>query len=194
MAAIRGDIKGAMALGRESSAIAREIGDDAMAARSIQMEGYGAFMMGDLDTARPLLDEVLERSIRTGDRFGIGGAHHTVGQVARLQGRLDDAADHYRQAIQILHELGDEASLTEPLQGLAAVSVATSDPARAVRLLAANSAIRERLGGGPPPEWLQLGDPLEEARRALGEMAFAAAWESGLAMTTDEAVREAVRE
>jgi predicted ATPase/class 3 adenylate cyclase len=194
MAAIRGDIKGAMALGRESSAIAREIGDDAMAARSIQMEGYGAFMLGDLDTARPLLDEGLERAIRTGDRFGIGGAHHTVGQVARLQGRLGDATDHYRQAIQILHELGDEASLTEPLQGLAAVSVATGDPARGVRILAANSAIRERLGGGPPPEWLQLGDPLEEARMALGEMAYAAAWESGTAMTTDEAVREAVRE
>jgi predicted ATPase/class 3 adenylate cyclase len=194
MAAIRGDMDAAMALVRESSAIAREIGDDAMAARSIQMEGYGAFMMGDLDMARPLLEEGLERSIRTGDRFSIAGAHHTVGQVARLQGRLTDAAEHYRLAIKMLHELGDEASLTEPLQGLAALAVAMGDPERGVRLLAANASIRERLGGGPPPEWLQLGDPLEEARKMLSEMAYAAAWESGTAMTTDEAVREAIRE
>jgi predicted ATPase/class 3 adenylate cyclase len=194
MAAIRGDMEAAMALVRESSAIAREIDDDAMAARSIQMEGYGAFMMGDLDTARPLLEEGLERSTRTGDRFSIAGAHHTVGQVARLQGRLTDAAEHYRLAIQMLHELGDEASLTEPLQGLAALALTARDPERAVRLLAANASIRERLGGGPPPEWLQLGDPLEEARKMLSEQVFAAAWDSGTAMTTDEAVREAVRE
>jgi hypothetical protein len=94
----------------------------------------------------------------------------------------------------MLHELGDEASLTEPLQGLAALALTASDPERAVRLLAANASIRERLGGGPPPEWLQLGDPLEEARKMLSEQVFAAAWDSGTAMTTDEAVREAVRE
>jgi hypothetical protein len=58
--------------------------------------------------------------------------------------------------------------------------------------LGANAAIRERLGGGPPPEWLRLGDPLGEARRLLTEAAYSHAWEAGLRMTVDEVVREAL--
>jgi hypothetical protein len=114
-----------------------------------------------------------------------------VGQVARLQGRLPDAAEHYRAAIRIMHELGDQASLTEPLQGLAAVEIASGDAERGVRLLAATGAIRERLGGGPPPEWLRLGDPLATARETLSEHAYEAARDAGMAMSIDEAMGEA---
>jgi hypothetical protein len=118
-------------------------------------------------------------------------AHHTVGQVARLDGRFADAAAHDREALRFGHQLGDNASLTGPLQGLAAVAVATRDLERGVRLLGANAAIRKRLGGGPPPEWPRLGDPLGDARRLLSEETYRQAWDAGLAMNVDEAVREA---
>jgi hypothetical protein len=61
-----------------------------------------------------------------------------------------------------------------------------------VRLLGANAAIRERLGGGPPPEWLRLGDPFSDARRSLGDGAYSRAWDAGSEMSVDEAVREAL--
>ena len=83
--------------------------------------------------------------------MAIAISHHTVGQVARLQGRLGDAAQHYREALRYGHELGDAAALSEPLQGLAAVAVATGAAELGVRLLGANAAIRERSEGGPPP-------------------------------------------
>jgi hypothetical protein len=82
--------------------------------------------------------------------------------------------------------------LSEPLQGLAAVLIAMGDRVRGVRLLAANDAIRERLGGGPPPEWLRLGDPLSDARQALSEAEYRDAWEAGRATTVDETVRDAL--
>ena len=82
--------------------------------------------------------------------------------------------------------------MTEPLQGLAAVLVATGDAERGVRLLGANDAIRDRLGGGPPPEWLRLGDPLADAKGMLGGVAHAAAWEEGRRLSVDGAVAEAV--
>jgi predicted ATPase/class 3 adenylate cyclase len=192
VAALRGDMPRAFAKLGEGEEIGRQLGDDAIVGRFLQGEGYLAFMSDDLDRARPPLEEALQVAERGDDRMAVGVGHHTVAQVARLQGRLDEAAVHYRQAIRIGHELGDAASLTEPLQGLAAVAIASGDAARGVRLLAANAAIRERLGGGPPPEWLRLGDPLKDAQEKLDTDTYDTAWAAGMAMTVDDAVADAL--
>jgi len=39
---------------------------------------------------------------------------------------------------------------------------------------------------------LRLGDPLGDARRSLTEAAYTEAWEAGLAMSDDDAAREAL--
>jgi len=192
MAAIRGDMSAAFEMLGEGMAIGRELADDMIVARFAQGEGYLAFMIDDFDRARPLLEEALSLVERGDDKMAIAAGNHTVAQVARLQGRLQAAADHYRQAIAFDHELGDAASLTEPLQGLAAVAISSGDVERGVRLLGANQAIRERLGGGPPPEWLRLGDPLSEARSLVDEETYDRAWATGLAMSVDEAVADAL--
>jgi predicted ATPase/class 3 adenylate cyclase len=194
VAALTGDMARVSAKLGEGIGIARELGDDEIIGRYLQAEGYMAFMGDDLTRARELLEEGLAIAERSGDRMAIAMSHHTVGQVARLDGRSDDAAEHYRQALRFGHEMGDAAALSEPLQGLAAVAIATGALEKGVRLLGANEAIRERLGGGPPPEWLRLGDPLAQARRELGEEAYDRAWAAGLAMSVDEAVAEALEE
>jgi predicted ATPase/class 3 adenylate cyclase len=194
VAMLRGDVATTQAKFSEGSAIARELNDDAIIARFLAAAGYLAFMGDDLAKARTLLEESLALAERMGDRMAIAVGHHTVAQVARLDGRFEDAAAHYRDALRFGQELGDAASMSEPLQGLAAVAVATGDPERGVRLLGANDAIREQLGGGPPPEWLRLGDPLAEARRSLGAEAYQRAWESGRELSVDEAVALAMRE
>jgi predicted ATPase/class 3 adenylate cyclase len=191
-AALIDDLASVTARLDEGTQIGRELGDDAILGRFLQAAGYMAFMGDHIDEARGPLEEGLEVALRSTDPSAIVVGHHTVGQVARLQGRLDDAARHYREAIRITNDVGDTAQMTEPLQGLAAVLVSMGEPERGVRLLGANAAIRERLGGGPPPEWLRLGDPLGEARRLLGEEAYSRAWEAGLGMSDDEAVREAI--
>jgi tetratricopeptide (TPR) repeat protein len=149
-------------------------------------------MGDDLAAARPALEEALALAEKHGDRMAIAVGHHTVGQVLRLEGRFDEAARHYRDAIRFGHELGDDASLTEPLQGLAAVAIAIGNAELGVRLLGANAAIRERLGGGPPPEWIRLGDPLGDARTILGDESYRRAWEAGLALSVADAVAEAL--
>jgi predicted ATPase/class 3 adenylate cyclase len=194
VAAIGGDMETSFTKLAEGMTIGRELDDQAIVGRFAQAEGYMAFMIDDLDRARPLLEEALALAERGNDRMDIATANHTVGQVARLQGRSEDAREHYSRAIRFLHELGDAASLTEPLQGLAAVAIKSGDAEQGVRLLGANAAIREQLGGGPPPEWLRLGDPLADARAILDEDAFARAWDAGQRLTADEAVADALGE
>jgi len=191
-AALVGDLASVTSRLAEGTEIGRELGDDSILGRFLQAAGYMAFMGDRLDEARGPLEEGLKVALRGTDPVAIAVGHHTVGQVARLQGHPDDAARHYREAIRITNELGDTAQMTEPLQGLAAVLVALGEPERGVRLLGANVAIRERLGGGPPPEWLRLGDPLGEARRLLSAEAYNQAWEAGLGMSVDEAVQKAL--
>jgi predicted ATPase/class 3 adenylate cyclase len=192
MAALQGDMATVNEKLGEGAAIARDLGDDDLIARFLQADGYIAFMNDDLDRARPLLEEGLTIAERKGSRMDIVMANHTVAQVARLQGRLENAAEHYRRALRIALELGDAASLSEPLQGIAAVAISSGDAERGVRLLGANAAIRERLGGGPPPEWLRLGDPLAEARAALDDATYTRAWEVGRNLGVDEAVADAL--
>jgi predicted ATPase/class 3 adenylate cyclase len=191
-AALVGDMETVTRKLEEGAAIGRELGDDRLVGRFVEYEGYMAFMGDDLDRARGLLEDSLALAERHNDRMWIATAHHTVAQVARLQGRLGDARDHYRAALEFGHELGDAAALTEPLQGLAAVAIKEGHAALGARLLGANAAIRERLGGGPPPEWLRLGDPLAEARDMLPPDEYERAWQEGRALSVDEAVQQAL--
>ncbi len=165
---LQSDVERTRAKFQEGAAIARDLGDDTIVARFLEGEGYLAFMGDDLASARPLLEESLALAERRGDQMAIAIGHHTVAQVARLDGRFDDAVEHYRQALRFGHHLGDAAALSEPLQGLAAVAIAMGNADRGVRLLGANDAIRERLGGGPPPEWLRFGDPMLRRVREAG--------------------------
>ena len=192
VAMLQGDVPSAVAQLAEGTEIARRLGDEGIIGRFLQADGYLAFMTDDLARARGLLEESLAMAERRGEPVPVAVSHHTVAQVARLEGRHGDAADHYAAALRIGHQFGDEAALTEPLQGLAAVAVATGDAAAGVRLLGANASIRERAGGGPPPEWLRLGDPLGHARAMLSDEAYDSAWNEGLAMTTDAAVSQAL--
>ena len=191
-AAVAGDMATVVARLEEGTALGRELGDDAILGRFLAAAGYMAFMSDELEAARGPLEEGLDVAIRGGDRAGMFVGHHTVAQVARLQGRHAEAAAHYRDAIRLGAELGDIAQTTEPLQGLAAVLVATGELERGVRLLGAIHAIRERLGGGPPPEWLRLGDPLGDARSALDDDTFSSAWQAGVGLTDAEAIADAL--
>jgi len=194
MDAIRGDHDAVRTAFGEGAAIARELGDDRLVVRFLEAEGYSAFMTDDFETARSRLEEALAMAERAADKMATGMGHHTVAQVARLQGRLDDAAEHYRSAIRMARDLGATLAVGEPMQGLAAILIATGDAERGVRLLGAEAAIREQAGGGAPPEWLRLGDPFSEAKAQLGEERYQAAWDMGRSLTVDQAMADALGE
>ena len=117
-------------------------------------------------------------------------ALQNCGWSALALGETALACDSFREALAIAGRLGSTRFIAGIATGLAAVFVSEHDEERGALLLGAASSLREELGIG-------FDDALEEriheeavadAKAALGEEAFAAAWARGQAMQPDEIV------
>jgi hypothetical protein len=117
-----------------------------------------------------------------------------LGHVARCQDDLASAYALYTQSLAAFHEMGNRRGCIHALEGLAVLTKMEGDLERAVRLWGAAATVREALGGRMPPLGrLRDDEEIPATRAALGEAAFAVAWEAGRAMTLSEAVAYALR-
>src|SRR5205085_7224796 len=98
-----------LALGEESLAIGRELGDPFTIAVALERVGTSLRRMLRLDEAFPAIDE----AVRIFEDLGARWEHASVlgerGMIHRLRGRLDDAARDLRTALAILRELKDRS-------------------------------------------------------------------------------------
>jgi DNA-binding NarL/FixJ family response regulator len=89
--------------------------------------------------------------------------------------------------------MGEQLGIAECLEELAVVTAGSGRPGRATRLLGAAGALRQAIGAPlPPVDRPSFETVVRQARSALGEERFAAAWTAGRAMMPDEAVAEAL--
>jgi predicted ATPase/class 3 adenylate cyclase len=163
-------------------------GDEVGAARAALPASFVAIREdGDHAEARRLLEESLELLREGGDWWGLANNLQLLGVVARLQGRLEEAHRLLEEALRLHWEAGDVAGIATVLDTLAFVAVAEEQWTQAASLSAATSALEESIGGSVPRVPLMLGsNPLEEARAHLSEEAFAAAYQTGRAMSLEE--------
>ena len=152
--------------------------------------GLAALTSGDYRTA-------LEYSTEAADLFrgleevGTAVALQNCGWSALALGDTALACDSFREALVLAGRLGAPRFIAGIAFGLAAVFVSEHDEERGAQLLGAASSLREELGRG-------FEDALEEriheqavadAKAALGEEAFAAAWARGQAMQPEEIMK-----
>ena len=167
--------------------LAVEIGDVGHQAAMTVNIGLAALTSGDYRTA-------LEYSTEAADLFrgleevGEAVALQNCGWSAFALGDTALACDSFREALVLAGRLGAPHFIAGNACGLAAVFVSEHEEERGAQLLGAASSLREELGRG-------FEDALEEriheqavadAKAALGEEAFAAAWARGQAMQPDE--------
>lgn len=116
-------------------------------------------------------------------------ARHMLGRVAMAYGRVIEAQGHLHQALAIAARRDFRLQTVNTLESLAHVAALTDSPTQAARLLAAVQGAREQLGivrwPAEPEVWAGIE---EDARGALGDDAFAAAWAEGASLSVDEAV------
>ncbi|CAA9524294.1 MAG: hypothetical protein AVDCRST_MAG73-368, partial [uncultured Thermomicrobiales bacterium] len=190
-----GDADAARTAYEAALAIWRERGDTGGEAYARLGLGRIAARRGDPDGGRAHLDASLAAFAAIGHTVGVAAARHDLGRAAHAANDLPAAARHEQAGLGLARELGDWASLVDGVEGVALVALDARRPEPGVRLLAATSAWRERVGLVRAREDdAQVTRALRAARRPLGRAAFAAAWAAGGATGLERAASDAAAE
>jgi DNA-binding NarL/FixJ family response regulator len=195
LAIAEGDLPTACARFEESLVLRRRLGD----AFGIAWSGHGlasvARLRGDAAAARPLYEECLATFRALGERPNVASVLHSLGEVAMMEGDFAAARVRFAESLALYLEMDSTRGVGIALSGFAALAAAERRAERAVRLAGAATALHA--AGGGAIELIkhgEAGDWLDEAHRALGEPAFAAAWAAGRAMAPAAAIAEALAE
>ena len=192
---VTGDAETARACTEEALAIFTELGDQQGIAHLRLNLGVLAQDQGDLEQAQTSLEEGVALFRRVGDHKGMAGALCSLGIVVVEAGDLSYARTLLVESLTMQQALGSRSGVAESLDGLAALKFALTEMQSAVRLWGAAQSIREAIGTVRLlNERKRYDRHIEQARTALGEDEFAAAWESGLTLTWEQATTHVLME
>jgi len=183
----RGDNERAISLLRERVAGTR--GRDTYSlALAIGLLGFALAANGESAEARQSFEESLEMCRVHG--FSRAEAE-VLGGLANLMRTTSPARalDYYRESIELAWEMGYLAQVADCLRGVAAIALAGGDARDAATLLGVFAGLVERIGATlNPGEQEELDAAIAQAREALGNDAFDAAWAVGGGLGLDQAV------
>ncbi len=144
--------------------------------------------------APSVLEESRDLYAELGDEHYAARTVLYMGYAALLSGERTQAVSLLRDSLITFWELDDLWGTTEALEALAAAAAAAHDSdSRAIRIASAADAQRETINARPFPSDRAVTDrALDALRSAVGESTWQAEWETGHAMTIEEAVEEAL--
>ena len=190
LARLTGDWEGARAGYVDLRQLAHKVGDREVEAFATINLGGVETNLGDLRAGLRHSTEAAELFRKLGRETGLAAALSNCGWNAIGLEQWALAEDSFGQALAISTRLGAKPRIATEAVGLAAAFVAKRDEERAAQLLGAAAALRDELE-------TEMNDAFEEqvheravadARTALGEATFAAAWARGERMTPEEMV------
>jgi predicted ATPase/DNA-binding XRE family transcriptional regulator len=193
----RGDYEQAVRLSEQALAVAREFGSTFGSGLAICTLTDALRAQGDLERARTLLEESLASLRRQEYPLRIANAlANTLARLGSIEceiGRDARALELYEECLNLARRFGFTFDAMIFLDGLARVAAVQRRPERAARLLGASAALREEMGTPLMPIARADRDhAMNAARAALGEDAFAAAWDEGHAITLEESIAGAL--
>jgi len=151
-------------------------------------------LLGDLDRAAGEAQRLLAHAVTRHNEHLLATARGLLGRVALAHGSVVEAEDQLQQSLVIAVRRDFRVQTIDSLESLARVAALTYSPTKAVRLLAAVSAARDKSGlvrWPPEPEvWAAVE---RDMRVELGDDAFACAWGDGLALSLEDAAEYARR-
>lgn len=172
----------------QSLAHFRERGSTPFSVYPLGLLGLIHLEQGELEAARPLLEESLALGKQTG--VETDAVHLALGlaRLLTLQGDAASARQLYQGSLTLLFEYKVyKESVAASLEGLAALEAGQGEPRQAARLWGAAEALREAIGAPMHPVHRASSEQaVALARSELGEQAFAAAWAEGRGMTPEQ--------
>jgi predicted ATPase/class 3 adenylate cyclase len=178
--------------------IYREIGDEVGLARALWAEANVVWSLGppvdseDFADAVRALEEALQTFRRVDDTFSTAWTLYTMALMDVRLDRDDLATARLAEALRVFEDAGDVSGYVLVLDAIAFLALRAGDRQRAARLSGAVAILEQRTGTGlNPPNRAVIGfDPAP----LRSDPATAAAWEEGEGLSTEEAIRYALRE
>ena len=186
VAGLEGRLREAEQLASASVSVMRGIDQQWGAARALLGLGDLARMRSHPGEAHSRYVEALAVLREIGGRPEIARCLAGLGRVAMDLGATEQARRHLTRSIRLSQATGARIGIARGLEAFAALAVRENRPERAVQLIAAATALREK-AGLPPLAGARTESYLAPARRH-GEAAVAQAWARGLAMSSEAAV------
>jgi predicted ATPase/DNA-binding CsgD family transcriptional regulator len=180
----------ALHLAETSLAHFRELGDTPYRAFPLGLLGLIQSERGELEAARPLLEDSIVICEKTG--LATEAVHLVLG-LARLlaaEGEVAAARGLYRENLTLLVEFNVyKEAIAAGLEGLAALEAGQGAPRRAAWLWGAAETLREAIGAPLYPVYrASYEHAIAQARAQLGEQAWRQAWAEGRLMTPVQAL------
>lgn len=166
-----------------------EIGMPEGVAWATESLGIAAQNMGARDQAIDYFTKAILLYEDVGDQWGHAWSMANLGSVISQNGNHSIALEWYLRALDILAALGDRWAIVHVLKGVAILNLRAGRTQYALQILGAASVIRDADGIGVfVSEEARDQALIDQARRDLGEKAFADAWTKGSTMSLDGAV------
>ena len=187
----------AAAYSDEALALCVSLGDEILGGLTRFQLGLVAFGAGDTSLAVARLDEEIVRFRETGARLSLAVALGNLGLALSALGDTRRATDVHHEGLTLNRQIGVVEGVIFNIAGLAVIAERSGAAEQAVRLFAAVETLEEMSGAALSPRRTLPARPVFErslaaARARLGEIAFAAAWDAGRALTIEAAVAEAL--
>jgi tetratricopeptide (TPR) repeat protein len=193
VARCEGSYDQAIRLYREARGLHEQSGARAGIAGTLLCLGEVALLQGDWATARRDYAKGLALYEELRDPRMIAYARRGLGHALSRQGDTRSAHGFLVEALRAFRDLREYKAVPGCLEGLAALATATDRPERAAQLFGAAAALRNAMSIAlPPAERAHLERQLEAVRARVAEEVFAPAWECGHAMSTVQAIEEAL--
>jgi hypothetical protein len=116
-----------------------------------------------------------------------------IGHIERYTGNLSQAKTIYQETIKGWQTLGNRPAIAHQLECFGFLAIADEEPQRALKLLSAAEALRERIQSQRVShEQVEYEQSLTQLRAMLPEAEFNALWAEGRALTLEQAIELAL--
>ena len=164
-------------------------------------EALGEWQLGSVVLTEGRHDDAREhlrasRALSTHPRLPLPLGRSLLGlaELARQDDDMEEAWELAHDGLQVLHEYGDRVGVARGLEAIADLAMATEEPDRSLRLLAASERLHTEAGlARPPPVAGRFEQARDAARAALDDTEAIACWDAGAELSLEEAAAYAMR-
>lgn len=195
VASVEGDVKTARELHMKSIAISREINATWVLALAQFSLGDIEYNQGNLALAEELSNEGLKHFRHIGEKFGMGRVLSNLGYIMCAKEDFFAAKNTFLEALHLTKELGDKDGMTMVLNGLAGVLQREEKQMMSARLQGVVIAIERELGTElslMTMEQRMFDSTAKALKESMGKEAYQTEFETGMALTLDEAMNLAL--